>query len=62
MGTDFFANGDQYTGEYRYGKPYGRGKYIWGTGAVYDGEFVEGKKNGYGRWEKKTYGSDGRVE
>jgi hypothetical protein len=53
FGTDFYANGDQYTGEYRYGKPCGRGKYLWGSGAVYEGEFIEGKKNGKGRWEKK---------
>lgn len=53
LGTDYFCNGDIYTGQYRYGKPCGKGKYIWASGAVYEGDFESGKKNGKGRWEKK---------
>lgn len=52
-GTDFFANGDEYTGEYRYGKPCGRGTYKWKSGAIYNGEFKDGKKTGKGKWQKK---------
>lgn len=41
-GTDFFSNGDSYSGQYRYGKPYGFGKYTWTSGAVFEGEFING--------------------
>lgn len=58
-GTDYFANGDSYTGQYRYGKPYGRGVYYWvATTATYEGEFIEGKKEGKGRWFKKEPPTD----
>jgi len=52
FGTDKFANGDTYTGEYRYGKPYGIGKYIWRNGSSYEGQFQEGMKHGKGIWIK----------
>jgi len=38
-GTDFFANGDRYLGEYQYGKPHGSGTYTWNSGAQYEGQF-----------------------
>ena len=37
QGSDKFANGDSYVGEYRHGKPYGEGQYIWADGAIYIG-------------------------
>jgi len=52
FGTDKFANGDTYSGEYRYGKPYGRGRYIWRNGSQYEGDFVDGMKQGKGVWSK----------
>lgn len=55
FGTDFFNNGDRYEGQYRYGKPCGKGKYYWSSGAFYEGDFDDGKKNGRGRWEKRIY-------
>jgi len=51
-GTDIFANGDVYSGNYAFGKPEGQGVYKWKNGSVYQGEFKEGLKNGYGEWKK----------
>jgi hypothetical protein len=50
QGSDKFANGDSYVGEYRHGKPHGEGQYIWADGAIYTGSFKEGFKHGQGRW------------
>jgi hypothetical protein len=38
-GTDFFANGDKFTGFYNLGKPEGFGYYYWIEGSTYEGEF-----------------------
>ena len=36
-GTDIFANGDKYSGQYKNGKPEGHGIYTWANGNYYDG-------------------------
>ncbi len=36
-GTDFFANGDKYSGQYRHGKPQGTGVYTWPNGSYFEG-------------------------
>ena len=51
-GSDIFANGDVYTGNYAYGKPDGKGVYKWKNGSIYTGEFKEGMKHGRGEWKK----------
>ena len=52
-GTDFFANGDVYVGQYLMGKPEGFGQYKWANGNTYTGEFKNGSKHGKGKWRKK---------
>ena len=47
-----FSNGDNYRGEYKYGKPDGYGVYTWANGATYEGYFLNGLKNGKGKWKK----------
>ena len=49
-GTDIFANGDFYTGDYIDGRPHGKGQYSWANGATYVGEFLAGMKHGEGKW------------
>jgi hypothetical protein len=39
-GTDYFANGDKYSGTYKNGKPEGFGLYTWQNGSYYEGKFV----------------------
>jgi hypothetical protein len=51
-GTDVFANGDKYTGNYKNGKPEGLGVYTWSNGSYYEGEFKSGLKEGKGKWKK----------
>ncbi len=51
QGTDIFSNGDMYTGEYKDGKPEGKGQYTWKNGSFYIGEFKNGLKHGKGRWK-----------
>lgn len=51
-GTDYFANGDSYTGQYKYGKPWGIGVYTWKNGSAYKGQFKNGLKHGKGKWSK----------
>jgi len=51
QGTDTFANGEAYTGDFVNGKAHGKGEYNWPTGAYYVGEFVQGKKEGKGKWK-----------
>lgn len=53
-GTDIFANGDIYVGEYKNGKPDGDGTYTWSNGATYVGQFKLGMKHGYGKWRKSA--------
>jgi hypothetical protein len=51
-GTDIFANGDRYSGDYVNGKPNGFGTYTWANGSYYEGEFKNGLKHGKGKWKK----------
>ena len=46
--TEFYSNGDQYTGEFANGKYNGNGTYIWANGDRYDGEFSNGQIEGVG--------------
>ena len=52
QGTDFFANGDVFSGTYFNGKPFGKGKYVWANGSTYIGDFKNGLKHGKGKWQK----------
>ena len=54
QGSDTFANGDVYLGEYNYGKANGYGQYKWANGNTYSGIFVEGMKEGKGVWKKSA--------
>ena len=45
-GTDIFANGDCYTGNYAFGKADGKGVYKWKNGSIYSEEFKERMKHG----------------
>ena len=47
--TEFYSNGDQYSGEFANGKFNGIGTYIWSDGDRYDGGFVNGQIEGTGR-------------
>jgi len=51
-GSDFFSNGDTYSGMYVNGKPNGHGLYTWANRSYYDGEFKNGLKHGKGKWKK----------
>jgi hypothetical protein len=42
--------GDRYEGEYRNGKPNGKGTYTWKDGSKYEGEWRHGKKHGKGKF------------
>ena len=46
--TEFYSNGDQYTGEFANGKYNGNGTYIWANGDRYEGEFANGQIEGVG--------------
>lgn len=50
MGLERFTNGDVYEGEYRYGKPHGKGSYNWANGNTYKGGFKDGIRDGFGLW------------
>lgn len=36
-GVDIFYNGDRYNGEYKNGKPNGKGIYTWSNGSFFEG-------------------------
>ncbi len=71
-GTDYFANGDVYTGEYingktgisrnRIGKPWGFGEYTWKNGSHYAGYFQRGLKHGWGKWRRSKAGKCNTFE
>jgi hypothetical protein len=52
-------NGDSYDGDFREGKPEGRGRYDWACGASYIGEFKEGLRSGQGKWKSGSIGGKG---
>ena len=54
QGTDMFANGDVYTGQYSEGKPHGFGQYKWKNTSIYVGQFESGMKHGKGKWRKRA--------
>lgn len=58
-GTKKWKNGDQYTGTFRFGKPNGYGKFIYGDGGYYEGEFQSGIPHGFG---KMVYQDDSVYE
>ena len=39
-------------GEYKEGKPEGKGVYLWANGSYYDGMFKKGLKSCKGKWKK----------
>ena len=47
--TEFYSNGDKYTGYFLNGKYQGQGKYTWSNGDYYEGEFSNGQISGTGR-------------
>ncbi len=47
-GKNLFPNGDQYTGNYAYGKRSGHGFYKWKAGHRFVGEYAENNREGQG--------------
>lgn len=39
---------DEYNGQFKNGVKYGRGRYKWEDGTVYDGMWIHDARNGYG--------------
>ena len=48
FGTNTFANGNKYVGEFKDGKQNGQGTYTFASGDKYVGEWKDGKQNGQG--------------
>ena len=48
LGTDTFARGLKYVGEWSDGKRHGQGIYTFANGSKYVGEFRDGRYNGQG--------------
>ena len=48
QGTIKYKNGDEYIGQFRFGKRHGKGTFIWASGAKYIGQFYEDLKEGAG--------------
>lgn len=51
-GTEKFANGDVFMGNYENGKPNGFGEYHWKNESSYKGFFKNGLRHGKGVWRK----------
>ena len=49
-GTEVYASGNMYEGQWLAGKKHGQGKYTFATGNVYEGEFVEGQRHGHAKY------------
>eukprot|EP01062_Namystynia_karyoxenos_P015552 TRINITY_DN15640_c0_g1_i4.p1 TRINITY_DN15640_c0_g1~~TRINITY_DN15640_c0_g1_i4.p1 ORF type:complete len:1787 (+),score=323.88 TRINITY_DN15640_c0_g1_i4:102-5462(+) len=60
VGTQVFADGGVYCGQWCEGKMEGRGRYISSSGDMYHGEFEGNARHGMGRWTPAP-GSGGRV-
>ena len=56
-GTERFADGDVYEGEFKAGKREGRGTFTFSYGDVYEGEFKAGKKEGRGTYNATDGGA-----
>jgi len=39
-----YSNGNRYEGDFKAGKPHGKGIYTWANGEVYEGEWACGLK------------------
>ena len=50
FGTDVYAGGTKYVGEFNYGKRNGQGTYTFADGGKYVGESKDGKRNGQGTY------------
>ena len=51
-GYERYKNGDVYTGEFKGGRPFGKGRRKWAdTGEVYDGDWYQGLRHGVGNWQ-----------
>jgi len=50
-GTITSSNGNEYSGEFKDGKPHGRGTFKFAAGDKYVGEFLNGKRHGQGTFE-----------
>jgi hypothetical protein len=57
-GTEKFANGDLYIGNYVNGKPEGYGEYFWVNGSFFKGFFKNGLRHGHGIWKRGPGNSD----
>ena len=44
----FWANGDQYEGEFSNGMKNGKGLFIWSNGNKYDGDWKDNQRHGKG--------------
>ena len=48
VGTNTFASGDKYVGDFKDGKRHGRGTYTHANGNIFIGEYKDDKANGLG--------------
>ena len=48
-GNARFANGDRFSGQFKDGKPHGKGRMQSADGGRYEGDWADGKRNGQGR-------------
>jgi len=53
-GTDTYANGDTYTGQFENGKHHGKGTLILASSETYNGDFAKGMKTGQGKWKSSS--------
>jgi len=56
-GTEYFKNGQTYTGDFLNGKRHGSGTFNWPDGSYYTGGFRSGLLHGVGKY----YGSSGKL-
>ena len=51
VGGEYWSSGEEFVGEYKDGKPNGRGTYTWPDGREYIGEWKDGKVS----WKGNLY-------